>query len=68
MDLEENSGDLVKSIEEIDAEVRSRNCLIDIQKILKRWNCGINPIVNISGAQGMTCGFSIVAMKNTVGV
>ncbi len=57
---------LVKSPGEIDAEVRMKNCWIDIQKILKRWNCQINPVVEISGARGMTCGFNIVPLKNGI--
>ncbi len=51
---------LVKSPGEIDAEVRMKNCLIDIL------NCQINPVVEISGARGMTCGFNIVPLKNGI--
>ena len=64
--LDEKTESLVKSPEEVDAEVRMKNCWIDIQKILRRWNCQINPVVNISGAQGMTCGFNVVPLKNGI--
>jgi hypothetical protein len=63
---EGKSENLVKSSEEIDAEVRMRNCWIDIQKILKRWNCKINPVVSISGAQGLNIGFNIVPLENKI--
>ncbi len=43
----------------VEAQARSRNCLIDIQNVLKRWNCRIDPMVQISG-QGIEMGFNVV--------
>jgi len=59
--------ELVKSdkiVEEaISADLRAKNCLIDVQRILARWNCRINPMVQISGA-GITVNFQIVPLTN----
>lgn len=43
------------------AKRRADNCLIDIQNVLKRWNCRVDPMVQISG-QGIQTGFNIVPM------
>jgi len=45
----------------VEAQARVRNCFIDIEKVLKRWNCKIDPMVQISG-QGIQTGFNIVPM------
>jgi len=45
----------------IEVQGRSRNCLIDIENILKRWNCRIEPIVTIS-SQGIQTGYGVAPM------
>jgi len=45
----------------VEGQARVRNCFIDIEKVLKRWNCKIDPMVQISG-QGIQTGFNIVPM------
>ena len=45
----------------VEAQARSRNCFIDIENILKRWNCKIDPVVQISG-QGIQTGFGVSPM------
>ncbi len=53
-----------KMVEEaISADIRAKNCLIDIKKILERWNCKINPMVEISG-MGLKTNFQVVPMTN----
>ena len=53
-----------KIVEEaISADMRANNCLIDIKRILERWNCRINPMVQISGA-GINTNFQIVPLTN----
>ncbi len=53
-----------KVVEEaISADIRANNCLIDIKKILERWNCRINPMVQISGA-GISTNFQVVPLTN----
>ena len=42
----------------IEADGRAKNCLIDIQNVLKRWNCRIEPIVTIS-SQGIQTAFGV---------
>jgi hypothetical protein len=43
----------------IEAERRLKNCLIDVENVLKKWNCRVEPVVTISsrGIQ-MTWGIS----------
>ena len=59
--------ELIKSdkiVEEaISADLRAKNCLVDIQKILVRWNCRINPMIEISG-MGIKCNFQVVPLQN----
>ena len=45
----------------IEAQGRSKNCLIDIENVLKRWNCRIEPIVTIS-SQGIQTAFGVAPM------
>lgn len=45
----------------VEAEGRAKNCLVDIERILARWNCRINPMVTVS-AQGIQAGFGIVPL------
>ena len=45
----------------IEAEIRAKNCLLDIQNILHRWNCAINPVVEVS-SMGIRGSFQVVAM------
>ena len=45
----------------VDAQRRSKNCLVDIQNLLKRWNCRIEPIVTIS-SQGIQTAFAVAPM------
>ena len=53
-----------KLVEEaISADIRAKNCLIDIKRILERWNCRINPMVEISG-MGLKTNFQVVPMTN----
>lgn len=42
---------------------RSENCMVDIQNVLKRWRCAINPMVTISG-RGIQPNFEIVPLPN----
>lgn len=46
----------------IDAERRAKNCLIDIEKVLVRWNCRIDPMVTIS-SQGIQAGFGVIPLS-----
>lgn len=43
----------------IDAQVRAQNCLIDIKKVLERWGCVIDPVIQITG-NGITKGSYMV--------
>ncbi len=53
-----------KMVEEaISADLRAKNCLIDVKRVLERWNCRINPIVEISG-MGLKTNFQVVPMTN----
>ena len=53
-----------KIVEEaISADLRAKNCLIDIQRVLGRWNCRINPMVQISGT-GVSVNFQVVPLTN----
>ena len=45
----------------MDAQRRSKNCLIDIQNVLKRWNCTIDPIVQISG-KGISGSYAVIPL------
>lgn len=45
----------------VEAQRRSKNCLVDIENILKRWNCRIEPIVTIS-SQGIQTAFAVAPM------
>jgi len=45
----------------VEAQGRSKNCLIDIEKVLRRWNCRIEPIVTIS-SQGIQTAFGVAPM------
>ena len=45
----------------VEAQARSRNCLIDIEGVLKRWNCRIEPVVTIS-SQGIQTTFGIAPL------
>ncbi len=36
----------------IEVQTRSRNCMIEIEGILKRWNCKIEPVITLS-SQGI---------------
>jgi len=44
----------------VEGQARVRNCFIDIEKVLKRWSCRIDPMVQISGQSGIQVGFNIV--------
>ncbi len=59
--------DLVKTdkmVEEaISADMRAKNCLVDVKRVLERWNCRINPMVQISGA-GISTNFQIVPLTD----
>ncbi len=54
-----SSVDVVENA--IDAKRRSENCMVDIQNVLKRWNCMINPMVIISG-RGIQPNFEIIPL------
>ena len=43
----------------IDTQRRAKNCLIDIKNAEKRWNCKVDPVIQISG-QGIQSGFNVV--------
>ena len=43
----------------LEMDLRAKNCLVDIQRVLERWNCRINPIVQISG-MGVSTNFHVV--------
>ena len=45
----------------IEAQGRSKNCLIDIENTLKRWNCRIEPVMTIS-SQGIQTGYGVAPM------
>lgn len=45
----------------VEAQARSKNCVIDIENVLKRWNCRIEPIVTIS-SQGIQMSWGISPM------
>ena len=46
----------------VEAQARSKNCMIDIQNILKRWNCRIEPVMTISSFQGIQANYAVVPM------
>ena len=58
-----------KSIDQVesalDADLRAKNCMIDLKAILTRWQCRINPIITISG-MGVSPSFEIVPLKKVV--
>ena len=43
----------------VDAERRAKGCFDEIQMELSKWNCKIDPMVQISG-KGMQMGFNVV--------
>jgi hypothetical protein len=43
----------------VEAQRRSKNCLVDIENVLRRWNCRIEPIMTIS-FQGIQTSFVVV--------
>jgi hypothetical protein len=48
-------GDADKQVEAaIDADRRAKNCMVDVQNALKKWNCQIEPILTLTsrGVQG----------------
>ncbi len=49
----------------IEIQTRSRNCMIEIENILKRWNCKIEPVITLSsqGIQGNWGITPIMAVK-----
>lgn len=46
----------------VDANIRAKNCGIDIKNALKRWNCRLNPVVEISNL-GIKSSFQIIPME-----
>jgi len=45
----------------IDAKRRADNCMIDIKNAEKRWNCRIDPMMQISG-QGIASSYRVVPL------
>ncbi len=45
----------------IESSLRSKNCLIDIENVLKRWNCRIEPVITIS-SQGIQTAFGVAPL------
>jgi len=45
----------------IEAQARSKNCLIDIQNVLKRWNCRIEPVMTLT-SQGVQTAYGIAPL------
>jgi len=45
----------------VDAQRRSKNCLVDVENVLKRWNCRIEPIVQIS-SKGIQTSFAVAPL------
>jgi len=45
----------------VDAQQRANNCLIDIKKILERWQCTIDPVLQMS-TQGIKGTFLVVPL------
>ncbi len=43
----------------VEAQRRSKNCLVDIENVLRRWNCRIEPVMTIS-FQGIQTSFAVV--------
>ncbi len=43
----------------LDAERRAQNCKIDIENVLKRWGCQIDPKVQLSSA-GIRLAYGII--------
>lgn len=55
--------DSEKQVEDaLDGKRRANNCLMDIKKVLERWNCAINPVILISG-KGIAPNFEIIALN-----
>ncbi len=58
--------DSEKAVESaLEAQRRAQNCLIDIQNVLKRWNCAIDPIIQISG-QGVGRSYAVIPLMNVL--
>jgi hypothetical protein len=45
----------------LDADRRSKNCLVDVQNVLKRWNCVIDPMVMVS-TKGVMVSWGVIAL------
>lgn len=45
----------------VEAQRRSKNCLVDIENVLKRWNCRIEPVITIS-SQGIQTAFAVAPL------
>jgi len=45
----------------IDAKRRADNCMVDVRNALKRWNCKIDPMIQISG-HGISSNFAVVPL------
>jgi len=45
----------------IEVQRRSKNCLVDIENILKRWNCRIEPVMTLT-SQGVQTAYGISPM------
>jgi len=45
----------------IEAQTRSKNCLIDIQNVLKKWNCRIEPMMTLT-SQSVQTAYGIAPM------
>jgi hypothetical protein len=50
---------------QIEAKRRTDNCMVDIQNVLKRWNCVIDPVITLSGQGIVNAGFRVVAIDQT---
>ena len=46
----------------LEAKRRADNCLVDIQKILEKWECTIGPSVVIT-ARGIQSGYEIIPLN-----
>jgi len=41
------------------AKIRAENCMVEIKIALKKWNCIIDPVIQLSG-RGITSNFMVV--------
>jgi hypothetical protein len=67
-ELKDMSGFVPKSptVESaIDAESRMNNCSIEINKALKKWNCFINPVTQIT-MSGVSTGWTVLPLDKKI--